>query len=93
MQVDTTQLRTAAALLRQEVIKPLAAAQDRTGWPAGAFDSYTGYDAYGEAGDNWEREVDVIRQAAWELADKLEATADEYDAADTTSAQRLTARR
>jgi hypothetical protein len=94
MQVDTRQLREAAATLRADVIKPLQQALDLShGVPSGSFDSYTTDAPFDEARRNWHGEVDTIRQAAWELADKFEAVADEYDKADTQAAQRLTATR
>jgi hypothetical protein len=94
MQVDTGQLRRAAAHLRAEVIKPLQRALDLTpGSYTGAFDSYPTDRPFGDAASAWEAELETMRLAAWELADKLEATADDYDKADTHAVQRLTATR
>jgi hypothetical protein len=103
MQVDTTQLRKAAAQLRRDVIEQLekagrvggdtgvAASSPYTGSTIdGAFDTYTGAAPYSEAAHAWLDEIGVALQATTELADALERAAEDYDRSDVTAAHRLT---
>jgi hypothetical protein len=95
MQVDTTQLRAAATKLRTEVAEHLRRAGIQAGGPerdfrvAGAFDTYTTPGPYRAAVAAWEKETEILAEAARQLADALEATAAGYDAADARSAGRL----
>ena len=95
MQVDTTELRTAAAKLRNEAAEYLRRAGIQAGGPerefrvSGAFDSYTTPGPYRAAVAAWEKETEVLAEAARQLADALEAAAAGYDAADARAAGRL----
>ena len=95
MQVDTSELRTAATTLRDEVAEQLRKAGIQAGEPerdfrvAGAFDSYTTPGPYRAAVAAWAKEIEVLAEAARQLADALEATADDYDASDARGAGRL----
>ena len=89
MQVDTAQLRAAAATLRDEVAENLRRAGIQAGGPerdfrvAGAFDSYTTPGPYRAVVAAWEKKVEVLAEAARQLADALEATAAQHDARST----------
>ena len=95
MQVDTTQLRTAASKLRDEVAEHLRKAGIQAGGPerdfrvTGAFDSYTTPGPYRAVVAAWVKETEVLAEAARQLADALEAAAADYDASDARSAARL----
>jgi hypothetical protein len=95
MQVDTSQLRQAAARLRKDVLPQLR----RSSSPGsdlnveGAFDLYTTSAPYAEAADAWTDEIGVLIQAATQLADALESAANDYDKADAGAAQRMTTTR
>lgn len=95
MQVDTTQLRAAATELRTEVAEHLRRAGIQAGEPerdfrvTGAFDAYTTPGPYRAAVAAWEKEIEVLAEAARQLADALDAAAAGYDAADTRGAARL----
>jgi DNA-binding ferritin-like protein len=95
MQVDTKELRTAATTLRDEVAEQLRKAGIQAGGPerdfrvAGAFDSYTTPGPYRAAVAAWAKETEVLAEAARQLADALEAAADDYDASDARAAGRL----
>jgi hypothetical protein len=95
MQVDTTQLRTAATTLRDEVAEHLRKAGIQAGGPerdfqvTGAFDSYTTPGPYRMAIAAWAKETEVLAEAARQLADALEAAAADYDASDARGAARL----
>ncbi|GAA3350519.1 hypothetical protein GCM10020358_76760 [Amorphoplanes nipponensis] len=95
MQVDTAQLRAAAAKLRGEVAEHLRRAGIQAGGPerdfrvSGAFDTYTTPGPYRAAIAAWEKETEVMAEAARQLADSLDAAADDYDAADARGAGRL----
>jgi hypothetical protein len=95
MQVDTTQLRAAAAKLRGEVAEHLRRAGIQAGGPerdflvAGAFDTCTTPGPYRAAIAAWEKETEVLAEAARQLADALDAAAADYDAADARGAGRL----
>lgn len=99
MQVDTTQLRAAATALRTEVAEQLRRAGIQAGEPerdfrvGGAFDTYTTPGPYRAAVAAWEKETEVLAEAARQLADALEAAAADYDAADARGAGRLAGRR
>jgi len=99
MQVDTTQLRAAATTLRDEVAEHLRRAGIQAGAPerdfrvTGAFDSYTTAGPYRTVVAAWEKETEVLAEAARQLADALEAAAADYDAADDRGAARLAAGR
>ena len=95
MQVDTTQLRAAATALRDEVAENLRRAGIQAGEPerelrvGGAFDNDTTAVPYRAAIGAWEKETEVLAEAARQLADALEAAAADYDAADARAATRL----
>jgi hypothetical protein len=95
MQVDTTQLRAAAETLRGDVAEQLRRAGIQAGGPerdlrvSGAFDSYTTPGPYRAAVAAWEKETEVLAEAARQLADALEAAAAQYDASDARGAGRL----
>lgn len=95
MQVDTTQLRAAATTLRDEVAENLRRAGIQAGGPErdfridGAFDHYTTPGPYRSAIGAWEKETEVLAEAARQLADALDAAAADYDASDTRAAGRL----
>jgi uncharacterized protein YukE len=91
MQVDTGQLRKAAAQLRQDVAKQLAKAADGPSAAVadGTFDQYTTAAPYAEAADAWLQEISLLAQATAQLAGTLEQAADGYDQADDQSARRL----
>ena len=95
MQVDTAQLRRAAAQLRQDVAKQLEKAARGPSPTAadGTFDQYTTSAPYGEAADAWLHELSLLVEATAQLAGALEQAADGYDKADADSAERLTAPR
>jgi Excreted virulence factor EspC, type VII ESX diderm len=103
MQVDTGQLRTAAAQLRQDVVQQLTRAQ-RIGWdvpvaasPASGgtttFDTYTTAAPYTEAANAWLAELGVLLRATTQLADALERAAEGYDRSDARAVRRLRAPR
>ena len=95
MQIDTTQLRAAATTLRGEVAEHLRRAGIQAGGPerdfrvSGAFDRYTTPGPYRAAIAAWEKETEVLAEAARQLADALEAAAADYDASDARGAGRL----
>ncbi|GAA3904079.1 type VII secretion target [Actinoplanes auranticolor] len=99
MQADTTQLRAAATKLRTEVAEHLRRAGIQAGGPerdfrvAGAFDAYTTAGPYRSAIAAWEKETEVLAEAARQLADALDAAAAGYDASDARSAGRLAGNR
>jgi len=95
MQVDTAQLRMAAARLRQDVAKPMERSR-RSGGTAnldGTFDRYTTAAPLREAMTAWAEEIDILIQATAQLADALDQAADDYDKSDAAAARRLTATR
>jgi len=95
MQVDTAQLRTAATTLRDDVAEHLRRAGIQAGGPerefrvGSAFDSYTTPGPYRAAVAAWTKEIEVLAEAARQLADALEAAAADYDAADARGTKRL----
>jgi len=95
MRVDTAQLRTAATTLRDDVAEHLRRAGIQAGGPerdfrvGGAFDSYTTPGPYRAAVAAWAKEIEVLAEAARQLADALEAAAADYDAADARGTKRL----
>ena len=94
MQVDTAQLRKAAARLRHEVIPQLKRGKPRLDDLAGnGFDSPALWDAYSQTSAAWLREVDVLVRAAEQLADSLESAAADYDRSDEHAARRMTVHR
>jgi hypothetical protein len=99
MQVDPTQLRTAATRLRDEVAEHLRKAGIQAGGPerefrvGDAFDSYTTPGPYRAAIAAWEKETEVLAEAARQLADALEAAATDYEASDARAAGRLAGHR
>jgi hypothetical protein len=99
MQVDTTQLRTAATTLRAEVAEQLRRAGIQAGGPerefqvGGAFDSYTTPGPYRAAVAAWEKETEVLAEAVRQLADALDAAAADYDSSDARATGRLAGRR
>jgi hypothetical protein len=98
MQVDTAALRKAAARLRAEVEKPLSEAggmlinATTTIGLESAFDSYTTAAPFTEVRSAWGAEVNLLMEAANDLATALEAAADDYDASDANAAGRLAGR-
>jgi Excreted virulence factor EspC, type VII ESX diderm len=94
MQVDTAQLRKAAARLRQDVVAPLRGVRPRPdGNVDGAFDFYTTSAPFTEAATAWAGEIDVLVRATVQLVDALESAAEDYDKADAESARRMAAGR
>jgi hypothetical protein len=95
MQVDTAQLRAAATKLRREVAENLRRAGIQAGGPerdflvGGAFDTYTTPGPYRAAVAAWEKETEVLAEAARQLADAIDAAATDYDASDTRGSGRL----
>jgi hypothetical protein len=95
MQVDTAPLRMAATRLRDEVAEQLRRAGIQAGGPerdfrvAGAFDAYTTPGPYRAAVAAWSKELEVLAEAARQLADALDAAAAGYDATDARGAVRL----
>jgi hypothetical protein len=92
MQVDTGQLRRAAAQIRESVIPRLTKAADWS-FPDASFDQYATRAPYDEVLQAWLGEITIIKKAALELAEELERTAADYDSADAGAARRLTAPR
>jgi hypothetical protein len=93
MQVDTAQLRKAAARLRQDVAKRLESSRG-PGQEVnvdGAFDLYTTAAPFTEAANAWAEEIAVLIRATTQLAEALESAADDYDESDDRSARRMTA--
>ena len=95
MQVDTAQLRKAAARLRQDVAKRLESSLSpgREVNVDGAFDLYTTSAPYTAAATAWADELGVLIRATTQLADALESAADDYDTSDDRAARRMTAPR
>jgi hypothetical protein len=95
MQVDTAQLRRAAARLRQDVAKRLETSCEpgRGVNVDGAFDLYTTAAPYTEAATAWAVEIGLLIRATTQLAEALESAADDYDKSDERSARRMTATR
>jgi uncharacterized protein YukE len=95
MQVDTAALRATAGRLRREVLRQLEAPARAMGGgtPADSFCGYAGPEPYGEAVGAWFAEIQAIHTASAQLADALEAAADDYDRADAAAAGRLVAPR
>jgi hypothetical protein len=93
MQVDTAQLRKAAARLRQDVAKRLETSRGpgREVNADGAFDLYTTAAPYTEAATAWAEEIELLIRATTQLAEALESAANDYDKADDRSARRMTA--
>lgn len=95
VKVSSAELRAAADKLREEAAENLRRAADQLRAPErlysveAAFDTYTTAAAYREYASAMEQEFRLLDQAARELADALVRTADDYDAADRRSAQRL----
>ena len=93
--VRSEELRAAAHRLRDEAAENLRKAADQLRAPERqysvemAFDAYTTAAAYREYASAMEQEFRLLEQAARELAEALARTADDYDAADQRSAQRL----
>jgi hypothetical protein len=92
MQVDTGQLRTAAAKIRDDMATRLKKAADWQ-FPEAGFDQYTSEAPCQEATTAWVGEVQIIQAAALELADALDKAAAAYDKADADAAKRLKAPR
>lgn len=94
MQVSSGELRVAAAKLRQEAAEDLRKAVTQLQAPErgygveAAFDRYTTAAAYRAFTTAVEQEFRLLEQAARELADALDRTAADYDAADQRSAKR-----
>jgi hypothetical protein len=95
MQVDTAQLRKAAARLRQDVAKPMERSQEpgRNAAVDGVFDLYTTAAPFREAATAWAEELEILLEATAQLADALERAADDYDKSDAAAARRMTATR
>jgi hypothetical protein len=99
MQVDTAQLRAAAARLRRDVakqlenaVKPVAPTLEAADLE-GDFDLYTTSAPYREVAGAWIGEVVVLINAAEQLADALDRAADDYDRSDRVAAHRVAAAR
>jgi uncharacterized protein YukE len=96
MQVDTTELRAAAAELRNvaaEQLRQAGATLDRAERAfnvEAAFDTYTTAAPYRATSSAWQKELEVLAEATRELADALERTAAAYDASDAGAGARLT---
>jgi hypothetical protein len=95
MQVDTAGLRAAARTLRQETAELLRQAGLQLRQPEkafeldAAFDTYTTAAPYREFAGAWTGELETLTEAARQLADSLDATAADYDAADARAGARL----
>ena len=95
MQVDTAQLRNAATRLRHDVAERLERRLriSREVSAGGAFDLYTTSAPYTEAATAWADEIGVLIRATIQLAEALDAAADDYDKSDDRSARRVAATR
>jgi uncharacterized protein YukE len=95
MQVDTAALRAAAKQLRDEAAENLRRATIQAQRPEkefgveAAFDDYVTAAPYREVAAAWESELELLTEAARQLADSLDATAADYDATDQRAAGRL----
>jgi hypothetical protein len=99
MQVDSAELRAAAGRLRDGAAGPLRQSSIRLRQPEGEFSLESAFDTYTTAAPlralagQWVRELELLTEATRQLSDALEATARDYDRADTHSATRLGAPR
>jgi hypothetical protein len=97
MQVDTTQLRAAAADLRDTAAEQLRQAVTTLGRAErefsveAAFDTYTTAAPYRAMSSAWQTELDVLAEATRQLADALDQAAAAYDASDAGAATRTQA--
>jgi uncharacterized protein YukE len=95
VRVSSDELRAAARRLRDDAADNLRRAVTQLQVPErqygveAAFDTYTTAAAYRAWATAVEQEFRLLEEAARELADALEQTADDYDAADRRSAQRI----
>ncbi len=95
MQVDSAELRAAAGRLRDGVAEKLRQTTIRLQQPErdfsveAAFDTYTTAAPLRAAAEQWGRELALLTEASRQLADALDATAADYDRADTHAAVRL----
>jgi hypothetical protein len=99
VQVKSDELRAAARKLRDEAAEQLRKAASQIQVPEKqygveqAFDTYTTAAAYREYASAMEQEFRVMEEAARQLADALDQTANDYDASDRRSATALRAGR
>jgi uncharacterized protein YukE len=95
VRIDTAELRAAASRLRDEAATQVAeanAASRRTEDQyvlAVAFDTYGSVGAYRAVSSAWRGELGSLTAALRQLADALDAAADDYDRADAAGAARL----
>jgi uncharacterized protein YukE len=95
VQVKSDELRAAARKLRDEAAETLRKAGLQMRVPEKqygveqAFDTYTTAAAYREYATAMEQEFRVLEEAARQLADALEQTANDYDASDARAASAL----
>ena len=95
VRVGSDELRAVARRLRDEAAEDLRRAVTQLQVPErqygveAAFDTYTTAAAYREYASAVEQELRLLEEAARELADALEQTASDYDAADARAAQRI----
>jgi uncharacterized protein YukE len=94
VRVRSDELRAVARTLRDEAAENLRKAVTQLQVPErqygveAAFDVYTTAAAYREYTAAMEQEFRLLEEAARELADQLEQTANDYDAADRRAAGR-----
>jgi uncharacterized protein YukE len=95
VRVGSDELRAVARRLRDEAAEDLRRAVTQLRVPErqfgveAAFDTYTTAAAYREYTSAMEQEFRLLEEAARQLADALEQTAHDYDAADARAAQRI----
>jgi hypothetical protein len=95
VQVKSDELRAAARKLRDEAAENLRKAALQMQVPEKqygveqAFDTYTTAAAYREYASAMEQEFRILSEAARQLADALDQTANDYDASDARSASAL----
>jgi uncharacterized protein YukE len=95
VRVGSDELRAVARRLRDEAAEDLRRAVTQLQVPEkqfgveAAFDTYTTAAAYRQYASAVEQEFRLLEEAARQLADALEATANDYDAADARAAQRF----
>ena len=94
VRVSSEELRAAARTLRAEAAENLRKAVTQLQVPErqygveAAFDTYTTAAAYREYITAMEQEFRLLEDASRQLADALEQTANDYDAADRRAAER-----
>ena len=94
VRVSSRELRAAARLLRDEAAENLRQAVTQLQVPErqygveATFDTYTTAAAYRDYASAMEQEFRLLEEASRELADALDQTANDYDAADRRAAER-----